>query len=1340
MFPILYAKDETSFIHNGLGVLSGAVSSVGEEELNGLFELKIEYDSDGFLADVIENDMIVKAKVNDKQDPQLFRIYAINKSLENDNLIINAQHITYDAAGNFVESLELDDVTTAQAMAAIQANLAYPSKITFSSSNTTTRSSTKLYRTNPLQMVAGIDGSILDHWGGEIERDNFRIVMHKRRGSDDGVLIAYKKNLTGLEAKFDTSKVITRIFPYKIIRDEETEEEQVITIPGKYIDSPNINKYPFIRILPVDYSEDESVTDQESLQAKASTYFNSGSKDLPTVSMEVEFEPLWDTEEYKDVAALERVGMGDTVTVHHSKMGVDVKAHVVKIEYDTIAEKNRKVTIGDVQARFTDYFNRTKDDVENKVKQAHQTAQEAVQAANGKNTNFYGPNQPSNPKKDDLWFKVVDGEYTRTYRFDGIQWQLVVDMEVNSTKEEAQKARDDAQSAVDRANKATQDAQDAIAEAQKGFDAANKANDIASVAKQMSETASSVASDAYKQAGTAITNAQSALDSAEKSLSDISKLDQSVQTQISNINGQLSSKVSQSTFNVLQGTVNTHTTQIQQTLTDISSKADKTLVDTIKKTVDSHSTLISQNATDIKARATQSSVDTLTGRVTTAEANISINAKAITQNMLEVTNNYATKSSLSQTANSLTSTISQVQTNLDNLQIGGRNLLKNTDFSKQENINKLGALSPVSSLTISKLEGFDGDFVFARVPTAEVGDRPRVTLRGSKFSIIEGETYTLSWVGITSSFVNSDFNYTLILRGGVGFRVDQYLTKKKIGTATYGSYTYDVYQYQTTFVAQWSDPEAYPMIGTTVTNARSTWFRFGSVKLERGSKRTDWTPAPEDMATLVQFSSLEQTLNGFTTRVGNAEGSISSLQQTANSLSSKITGAEKNISTLTQTANGLQTQVSDNKKNISTVTQLANALQSRMSDAEGSISTLTQTTSSLSSTINNTKDNLQSQISQLDKNINLRVTKKDLINQINIDTTGILIQGKKLILDGDTTVTGTFKVDNANIKSIDAGKINAGTLEAFDIVGSTIRGSTFTAEDKFTNNTISISTGSIDSQGESQKDKTKKYFARLNGGVFSSEIKTSNTQVDGYNKVTIQPDLILFEAGDSYGSGSPYKKSNFSISSGKAAGQTKLDMYIQAFGVDSPNLRLLASDDIILSSGPPSVIDLNGLLVRRGYDELLTLYDRKTYKDGSYTDPVAKVRADIVGDLMAPTDGGDAYARTNFEFRVTDKASQGKETQNYRDIRARDLYLTNGIEMGSKGVISTRSGYIVVRTQLDEFVYLQGKEVRATAPSTTTSSYIPVRASSFPTGSLEEFKQDIKLWTESALAIINAAD
>lgn len=478
MFPILYRQNETDFSHNGLGVLSGAITAIAEEEANGLFELKIEYDFDGFLANQIDYEMIIKAKVNDKQDYQLFRVYAIDKSHSNDSFMVYAQHITYDLGSNFVEGVVIENQDTDQAMKSIQSRLAYPTKINLSSTNTDTISSTKLYRTNPLQMIAGMEGSILDNWGGEIERDNFNIIMHKRRGSDDGVLVSYKKNITGLEAKFDMSSLVTRIYPFKI-----TTEGEIISLSQKYIDSPNIDKYEKIYIQPVDYSNDEDVLDVNSLYAKSKDYFKTGYKDVPSVSMDVEFEPLWDTEEYKNVAALERVGMGDTITVRHSKMNVDVEARTVKLEYDVIAEKNAKVTVGEIQARFSDSVNQI-GDVEDSVKRAEDAANRAIESANGKNKNFFGPNEPVNPVRGDLWFKEVDGKYERTYQFDGIQWQLKVSIDVEDAIDQSAEARARANEAVANANLAIQNVQSAFDNAENATRIANEASAQVSVFAQ----------------------------------------------------------------------------------------------------------------------------------------------------------------------------------------------------------------------------------------------------------------------------------------------------------------------------------------------------------------------------------------------------------------------------------------------------------------------------------------------------------------------------------------------------------------------------------------------------------------------------------------------------------------------------------------------------------------------------------------------------------------------------------------------------------------------------------------------------------------------------------------
>jgi hypothetical protein len=70
-----------------------------------------------------------------------------------------------------------------------------------------------------------------------------------------------------------------------------------------------------------------------------------------------------------------------------------------------------------------------------------------------------------------------------------------------------------------------------------------------------------------------------------------------------------------------------------------------------------------------------------------------------------------------------------------------------------------------------------------------------------------------------------------------------------------------------------------------------------------------------------------------------------------------------------------------------------------------------------------------SQIQQLSDNINLRVVKNDVINQINLSTEGILIDGKRTHITGQTVIDNAV-IKSAMIDSISADKITAGTLNA----------------------------------------------------------------------------------------------------------------------------------------------------------------------------------------------------------------------------------------------------------------------------------------------------------------------
>lgn len=70
-----------------------------------------------------------------------------------------------------------------------------------------------------------------------------------------------------------------------------------------------------------------------------------------------------------------------------------------------------------------------------------------------------------------------------------------------------------------------------------------------------------------------------------------------------------------------------------------------------------------------------------------------------------------------------------------------------------------------------------------------------------------------------------------------------------------------------------------------------------------------------------------------------------------------------------------------------------------------------------------------SQISQLADNINLRVQKNDVINQINVSSEGILIDGSKVHITGTTTIDNAV-IKSAMIDSLSASKLTAGIIDA----------------------------------------------------------------------------------------------------------------------------------------------------------------------------------------------------------------------------------------------------------------------------------------------------------------------
>lgn len=367
----LYDAKCTDFNNNGLLVLSDVLSCPVTEELNGTYECTLEYpiDERGKWQYLLEGNII-------KTDGQLFRISRKVKTLT--SIKTNARHIFYDLLDNLLEDVRPTDLSGSAALDWILNRTQYPHS--FASISDVGGSGTRYFiRQNPVEAIMGTDG-IIETWGGELVRDNYTIKLLQARGLDRGVLIAYGKNIQGIEETLDTDGVCTRMMPLG---------KDALMLPEKYIDSPYINNYPHPKIKTLDFPDigidgEQGITEEmaiEQLRAAATIYMQNGKIDVPTFNYKINFLELSKTEEYKNYKVLESVYLGDTVTIKHAKLNINLKSKVIKTTKNVLTGRLEIVELGSFKPNIASSINNSIQAVKTEIVSTKSSLQTAIDNA-----------------------------------------------------------------------------------------------------------------------------------------------------------------------------------------------------------------------------------------------------------------------------------------------------------------------------------------------------------------------------------------------------------------------------------------------------------------------------------------------------------------------------------------------------------------------------------------------------------------------------------------------------------------------------------------------------------------------------------------------------------------------------------------------------------------------------------------------------------------------------------------------------------------------------------------------------------------------------------------------
>lgn len=333
---------------NGLGTIQPLECTV-TEELNGIYECEFTVLTTDKHYEDLKNSGLIKVEVGDGSE-QIFRVYFISEPI-NFVVTVKAQHISYDLSKIVVKPFTATGAVNVKNQLVSHILGSYPFTTWTDITNTTSTFTLDIPRSFR-ECLGGYEGSVLDVFRCEYEWDNLTVKMYARRGADNGVRIAYGKNLTDFVQEQNNENVYDGVYGYAVV-DEVTYEA------SNYYNKTGASTP---RILNVDFSSDyesgDVPTAAELLQ-KATTYATNNSIEVPSVNIKIDFIPLWQTEEYKNILQLERVSLGDTVHVYFDKLNVEASARVIKTVWNVLTGKYDSIELGDARANMNTVINET---------------------------------------------------------------------------------------------------------------------------------------------------------------------------------------------------------------------------------------------------------------------------------------------------------------------------------------------------------------------------------------------------------------------------------------------------------------------------------------------------------------------------------------------------------------------------------------------------------------------------------------------------------------------------------------------------------------------------------------------------------------------------------------------------------------------------------------------------------------------------------------------------------------------------------------------------------------------------------------------------------------------
>lgn len=372
MQPIIY-KTADQYITtkplyqtNGLGFLTDCTEFLTTMESNGAYSFVAKVKSNDKLLKYISLGSYIKAKANSKDGPQLFYVTKIEADKCGD-LTISGEHVSRLFFQNGVEPSYNNHTINATPSEIINSLMepgdsspvwfrAAPYNFFSFSSNIPTKKEFSLgFNTaEKFETIFNDDSEgLIALFKGKLRFNNFSIMFNQPNINHSGYRIAFGANVSDYKQTASLGEYFTHVLPYARCQTPTGTEVVVTaielyptelrrTIKSTYLFDCTSKIKRYI-VNPMDGTNYNEVRD--ALRSQVATYKYDTSQSAESLSITVNLE--------SELIKMYNLGLYDNVTVVMPD-GTEIVKRVAKTVYDSISEKYKEITIGNLDMSMSD--------------------------------------------------------------------------------------------------------------------------------------------------------------------------------------------------------------------------------------------------------------------------------------------------------------------------------------------------------------------------------------------------------------------------------------------------------------------------------------------------------------------------------------------------------------------------------------------------------------------------------------------------------------------------------------------------------------------------------------------------------------------------------------------------------------------------------------------------------------------------------------------------------------------------------------------------------------------------------------------------------------------------